>query len=113
MAQPLTLEQLKHALRLSICGTCKFRPSATLPSFPIAGSSCESRCPIFTHLVDLRDQALLMDPMFSRHHAMARRVAQFCREDAEKAEPTNDCRDTPLTQYGEKVAKIVAHACEW
>ena len=113
MLQAPSLDHLKHEIRLSICATCKFRPTGALPAFPIAGSSCESRCAIFKHLADLREHALLIDPIFSRHHAVATRVAVHCLSDCKITKPSEATPiETPLTKYGAKVARIVAQRCD-
>lgn len=112
MQQRLSLDVLKHELRLAAFSNCDIESDTDAPSRVDADRIDEGTSLILEHLDELRDCALLIDPMFSPEHAVASQIHALFRELDESDGSTANTRSTPLTRYAARAARIIAKACE-
>lgn len=113
MRQRLSIENLKHELRLAAYRDCDIEPETGSPSTSDVMRIDKSTSLLLGHLDELRECALVVDPMFSREHAVASRISALFREVGEPAgsEATSAC-STPLQEYAARAARIITNACE-
>ena len=113
MRQRLSIDVLKHELRLAAFSDCEIEPDTGSPSAADVDRIDQSTAVLFEHLEDLRECALLNDPMFSPEHAVASRIENLFRglgETDGAADP--HVRASRLREYAARAAKIIANACE-
>jgi hypothetical protein len=80
MRQRMSIAVLKHELRLAAFSECEIEPETGSPSAADVDRIDQSTAVLFEHLEDLRECALLNDPMFSPEHAVASRIHLLFRE---------------------------------
>jgi hypothetical protein len=113
MRQRLSIDVLKHELRLAAFSGCEIEPDTGSPSPADVDRIDQSTAVLFENLDDLRECALLNDPMFSPEHAVASRIQFLFRELGETdGEAATRARSTPLNDYAARAARIITNACE-
>lgn len=112
MQQRLLLDVLKHELQLAAFSDCDIEAETGTPSRADTDRIDKGTLLILEHLDELRDCALLIDPMFSPERAVASQIHALFRELDEIDGSTANTHRTPLKNYAARAARIIAKACE-
>jgi hypothetical protein len=112
MRQQLSIEILKHELRLAAYHDCDIERDTGSPSAADVERIDKSTSLIFEHLDDLRECALLTDPMFSTEHAVASRIHTLFLKMKPAGRGTTSTCSTQLEEYAARAAKIITNGCE-